>query len=412
MDHNPNSVFMIGWEYPPHNSGGLGVACAGLTAALSQKKAKITFTLPYVHADEINHMRVLACHDPTWFEDQVVAQQPPFLAYSVTAPHPVATVRELDGFKLRALPSSELEQKVNQYAERVAASAQHKQNFSVIHAHDWMAFPAGMQLKQKTGKPLVAHVHSTEYDRSALGTGSHFITHTEYEGMQKADKVIAVSYYTKRLLTDRYGISPDKVEVVYNGVEPLGFIPQKTKSFAKKRPVIAFMGRLTLQKGVEYFIAVARKVLNEIPNALFVVAGSGDMYHELLFKTAAAGVSASVLFSGFVRDTQREKLLSRADVFMMPSVSEPFGLVAVEAAQRNIPVIVSTNAGASEVLPHSIAVDFWDVDKMAAAVVQIISDPDTTQQIVTGQQADLAEVTWDKAADRVQEVYRKAFLGS
>ena len=414
MNHqNAQNVFMIGWEYPPHNSGGLGVACAGLTTALSQKKSNITFTLPYQHNKTVNHMQLLACHDPAWSEPGTTQTlQPPFLAYSHTSAQSSSITEELDGFKLRALPHSELERKVNEYAIRVTAGALAGKDFGVIHAHDWMAFPAGMQLKQKTGKPLVTHVHSTEYDRAALSTGSHFITNTEFEGMQMADKVIAVSYYTKRLLIDRYGIDSHKVEVVYNGVDPLSSNPERTRSFASKRPVIAFMGRLTLQKGVEYFIAVARRVLEQIPDALFVVAGSGDMYHELLFKTAEAGVSASVLFSGFVRDTQKEKLLSRADVFLMPSVSEPFGLVAVEAAQRNIPVIVSTNAGASEVLPHAIAVDFWDVHKMADAVVSILSDETVASGITTGQQADIAKVTWDNAATRVQEVYRKAFIGA
>lgn len=403
---------MIGWEYPPHNSGGLGVACAGMTQALSQRKTNISFTLPYRHDQNVNHMKVLVCQDPAWLKSKSKnkASLPPFTAYSNETSVPVEFLENMDGVKLRTLPTSELERKVNQYADRVVSRGMRQNDFGVIHAHDWMAFPAGIKLKEKTGKPLVVHVHSTEFDRSALNTGSHFISHTEYEGMQIADKVIAVSSYTKRLLIDKYAVSPSKIDVVYNGIDPLDAIPT-TDSFAQKRPVVAFMGRLTLQKGVEFFIAVAHEVINKIPNVLFVVAGSGDMYHELLLKTAEAQVTASVLFSGFVRDNQKEKLLNRADVFLMPSVSEPFGLVALEAAQRGIPVIVSTNAGVSEVLPHGIAVDFWDVDQMAEAVVGVLSDQEKSRKIAYGQHQDIKEVTWDRAARNIQEVYRKAFIG-
>lgn len=409
---SPNNVFMIGWEYPPHNSGGLGVACAGLTKALSNHDTKISFTLPYRHNQNVDHMQMLACQDPAWFKAQnkLKASLPPFEAYSTESPVPVEFFETIDGVKLRTLPTSELEQKVNQYADRVVARGMRQRGYGVIHAHDWMAFPAGIKLKEKTGKPLIVHVHSTEFDRAALGTGSHFISHTEYEGMQIADKVIAVSNYTRRLLIDKYAVSPSKIEVVYNGIDPLGHYSDSGR-FAEKRPVVAFMGRLTLQKGVEFFIAVAREVVRQIPNTLFIVAGSGDMYHELLFKTAEAEVTASVLFSGFVRDNQKEKLLNRADVFLMPSVSEPFGLVALEAAQRGIPVIVSTNAGVSEVLPHGIAVDFWDVDQMAKAVVEVLSDKDKSGQIAEGQHQDIKEVTWDRAALNVQRIYKKAFLG-
>lgn len=414
MQGNPNNVFMIGWEYPPHNSGGLGVACAGLTKSLANHGAQISFTLPYRHNQKVDHMHLLTCQDPSWAKanKKTFISLPPFEAYSSESPIPVEYFETIDGIKLRTLPTSQLERKVNQYADRVVARGLRQQDYGVIHAHDWMSFPAGIKLKEKTDKPLVVHVHSTEFDRAALGTGSHFISHTEYEGMQAADKVVAVSQYTKRLLINKYSIAPQKIEVVYNGIDPLeGNHYHDQQSFASKRPVIAFMGRLTLQKGVEFFIMVAKEVLKQIPDALFVVAGSGDMYHELLLRTAEAQVTASVLFSGFVRDNQRDKLLSRADVFLMPSVSEPFGLVALEAAQRGIPVIVSTNTGVSEVLPNSIAVDFWDVNKMAVAVVEVLSSKQKAEQVVLGQYGDVGKVTWDRAALDIQKLYRRVFLG-
>jgi glycosyltransferase involved in cell wall biosynthesis len=181
--------------------------------------------------------------------------------------------------------------------------------------------------------------------------------------------------------------------------------------FAPKRPVVVFMGRLTMQKGAEYFLALARKVLDTVPSALFIIAGDGDMYHDLLLKTADKRLSASLLFSGFVRDVQRNRLLNRADVFVMPSLSEPFGLVALEAAQRNTPVIVSKNAGVSEVMPSSIQVDFWDIEKMAQEIERLVTKPEVHTTVITNKLRDLRQVTWENAAKRLQEVYKRAFRG-
>ncbi len=404
---------MIGWEYPPHNSGGLGVACAGMTKAMASQQTPIHFALPYHHDEPIGHMQVLDCSDPRWFSAQPSLQfQPPLNVYETA--HQIAT--NFDGNTdidtMRLLPQSELEEKVAQYAEQVVQKGiSLKQDFDVIHAHDWMSLPAAAQLRQKSGKPMIAHIHSTEYDRAGLRAGNQMIAQIEQTGMQAADHIIAVSYYTKRLLSQQYGIADSKISVVHNGIDPMVFHPPKKQAFAPKRPVVAYMGRLTLQKGVEYFLAVARKVIQQIPDVLFVVAGSGDMYHDLLFRSAYDQLSASVLFSGFLRDTQRERLLDRADLFVMPSVSEPFGLVALEAAQRHTPVIVSKNAGVSEVLSGSVAVDFWDVDKMVETVVSLLSNPKQHAQQVATQLKDIEQVTWTRAAERIAAVYRRAFLG-
>lgn len=405
---------MIGWEYPPHNSGGLGVACAGMTKALvGQQQTPIHFALPYHHNKTVDHMQVLDCSDPRWFADNPSLRlQPPLGVYETGSLIATAPDGDTDMERMRLLPQTELEQKVAQYADRVVETgAALKHDFDVIHAHDWMSLPAAANLRQKTGKPMVAHIHSTEYDRAALQTGNQLITQIEREGMVAADHVIAVSYYTKRLLVEKYGIAESKISVVHNGIDPIHFTPSLQPLFAGRRPMVAYMGRLTVQKGVEYFLAVARQVLHKVPNALFVVAGSGDMYHELLFRSAYDRLSASVLFSGFVRDKQREKLLERADVFMMPSVSEPFGLVALEAAQRHTPVIVSKNAGVSEVLPGSVAVDFWDVEQMAATVIRLLTDSSAAKQQVAAQLQDLEQVTWENAAQKIHQVYRSAFLG-
>jgi len=413
MFSSDDAVFMIGWEYPPHNSGGLGVACQGITESLSEMGTQIFFTLPHGNVVPLRHMQVLNCSDASWFTNSNPSNQPPFFAYSSSSPVPHRFYAgKFDQTRLHLLPESELEEKVGQYADLVATEGKkHEREYRIIHAHDWMSFPAARKLAQATGKPYVAHVHSTEMDRIPDGNGSQYIINTELEGMSHATRVIAVSYYTKQLLTHTYGIDPAKIDVVHNGITPLVYPPDTGRHhFAPKRPVIVFMGRLTVQKGAEYFLHLARAVLQKIPSALFIVAGSGDMYHQLLLETADQKLSAHVLFSGFVRDKQRETLLDRADVFVMPSISEPFGLVALEAAQRHTPVIVSKNAGVSEVLPSAIQTDFWDIQKMTNEIVRMVAKPTAYQQVVTGQLNDISQATWSAASAKIKEVYQKVLL--
>ncbi len=404
------AVFMIGWEYPPHNSGGLGVACEGLTKGLANQGKRIYFTLPYQHPHTISHMQLVGCYDPAWFDGKT--NQPPVSAYAaedliqVSRKHSRPFNWSVDN--LHAVPQSELEKRVSKYAEKVRDAASWVlDDFDLVHAHDWMAFPAAQKIKQNFKKPFIAHIHSTEFDRIPSGYGSRYIMETEYQGLQLADKVIAVSHYTKQLLVTRYGISRDKIIVVHNGINPLLAEADHAPKFAQKRPVVVFMGRLTMQKGAEFFINLANSVLQKLPHALFIVAGDGDQYHSLLLKNARQNLSAHVLFAGFVRDQEREWLLNRADVFVMPSVSEPFGLVALEAAQRHTPVIVSKNSGVAEVLPSSIVADFWDMDKMRDAIVKLIGEPIFRQQVVTNQLKDLSQVSWENTAGRVRQAYQQ-----
>jgi len=393
---------MIGWEYPPYNSGGLGVACQGLTTALSGFSDQIYFSLPYKFSGSVNHLTLLDCSHPDWGK---APKQPPFSAYRQLPAVDRLDPANLNLRKLSSLPQSDLERQVNQYSGQVVKKSR-KNDFEVIHAHDWFAFPAGMSLKQKTGKPLVAHVHSTEFDRSPTG-GSQYIMKSEYEGMKFADNVIAVSAYTRKILMDKYGIDGQKIKVVHNGIDPISNANPGKHHFAQSRPVVVFMGRLTGQKGPEYFLDLAHSVLHHLPEAIFIVAGNGDLYQELLFTTAHKGLSSKVLFSGFVRGNQKAKLLDRADVFVMPSLSEPFGLVAVEAAQRSTPVIISKNSGVAEVLPSSVQVDFWDIDLMTHKIVELLENKDLVQQVVTGQNNELKDVTWKSAAQKVTEVYKE-----
>lgn len=398
---------MIGWEYPPHNSGGLGVACQGMTEALSEFGQRVYFSLPYRFPQSLTHMQVLSAYDPAWFEAE--PDHPPFGSYS-TQPTIDSVSSELTVDELHALPQSTLEKRVTEYADRVVAVHDQAQESAVIHAHDWMSFPAAMKLQRQTGKPFIAHVHSTEYDRIPHGSGSPYITQTEYQGLNQADAIVAVSNYTKRLIVDRYLVDPAKIEVIHNGITTLTQ-PFVRPSFAGKRPLVVFMGRLTMQKGAEYFIRVAQAVVKKQPEALFVVVGDGDQYHSLLLSSAGQQLSSHVLFTGFLRGKQREEILNRADVFVMPSLSEPFGLVALEAAQRDTPVIVSTNSGAKEVLTSARVIDFWDAELMTETILELITDQQVSLDQVRRQHQDLEQVTWQKSASKLRDLYRRVYLG-
>lgn len=402
---------MIGWEYPPHNSGGLGVACEGMTQALAQANTEVYFTLPYKHSHQVPHIHLIDCYSPNWANS---GTQAPFLAYPSAQKAQFSSDQRVDADGLRQLPGSELEQRVHEYAGLVASEAlKLQQDIEVVHAHDWMTFPAAAQIQQELHKPFIAHVHSTEFDRIPTGYGSPYIHQAEYEGLQRADRVIAVSYYTKHLLVEKYKVDPSKIDVVHNGMPlPLTEPDPGRHHFATKRPVVVFMGRLTMQKGPDYFLQLAQKVLAKEKEVLFVVAGHGDMYHQLLVSAAAQGLSAHVLFSGFLRGQQRERLLDRADVFVMPSLSEPFGLVALEAAQRKTPVIVSKTSGVSEVMPGSLSVDFWDIDKMSDAVIRLINQPIQAKKVISSQSDSLLNTNWERSADKIREVYRRVFFNS
>ena len=434
MSNNRPRVFMIGWELPPQNSGGLGVACDGLTKALAGDGYQITFTLPYAYDGQADYMKIVDCYDDNLLNiKNGKNSRPPFdvyqsfdrrltgqkLPFSVLPDDLPSSYQEsiLDGLgsgiknNLKQdfpLPYSTLEKEVNHYMSLVLEAAEKKKRqIDVIHAHDWMSFPAAIKVKQELKKPMVVHVHSTEYDRSLNADFNSYIPRVELEGMRLADKIITVSYYTKRLLVEKYFINPDKIEVVHNGILPkIERANPLNANFASGRPVVVFMGRLTIQKGPDYFLRLAEEILRERPDALFVVAGNGDLYQDMMFRNAHSGMSASVLFTNFLRGAQREALLDRADVFVMPSVSEPFGLVALEAVQRGTPVVISRYSGVAEVLTDTPTFDFWDIKKLAAETLHLISEKKYHDEVLRRQSAKMEKLDWKQAAHKVEKVYQ------
>ncbi len=391
-------IFMIGWEFPPHNSGGLGVACAGLTRGLSGLGHQVVFTLPKSMGGGAGYKRGSFMHSNGYEMEMVFIDSSlqPYLQRQWDD-EPTEHVQQF---------YIDMVQEAKEYGDTVASIAT-QYDHKVIHAHDWMSIPAGIKAKEKTRKPLVVHIHSTEYDRSGGYRPQSQIADIEYQGMNEADRVITVSNYTKKLLQEYYSIPGSKIEVVHNGIDPNpDFHGKVLTDFLGTRPLVVFVGRLTIQKGPEYFLSVAKEVISQVPEAVFVLAGHGDMYQNLLVSTAEQGLSGSVLFAGFLRGKEKTQLFRRANVFVMPSVSEPFGIVALEAALENTPVIVSKTSGVSEVLPHSFPIDFWDVHEMRNKILDLIKYPDMHAHHSVGNNEHARQQTWERAASSVDQIYQ------
>ena len=408
-------VLMFGWEYPPHHSGGLGVACKGMAHALIDNDVHVCFMLPKTLP--LNETKVKIA-----FADKDVEQK------TALSPHLEALARELQNPYLnyieyekhlqlfiqaggKVLPRNLYEQ-VDYYAALVRSMRPEELAlYDIIHAHDWLCFPAGIEAKRRTGKPLIAHIHATEFDRSGGVSVNQQVYDREREGMHMADHIITVSEFTKRTVVNHYGIDPSKVTVVHNGNTPSEnqnhssrfSALEHLKSDGKK--IVLFAGRITIQKGVDYFIHAARKVLEYHKGVYFVVAGSGDMENQIISLTAQLGISEHFLFTGYYTIEEQASLFSLADVVVMPSVSEPFGIIPLESMSNGTPVIVSKQSGVSEVITHALKVDFWDTDETANKILAIIHHPVLKNTLSEEGRRQVGLVTWDKAAKKMKGLY-------
>ena len=496
-------VLMLGWEFPPFISGGLGTACYGLTRAMDALGHDIRFVLPRSIGDhEAEHVTLIAPDDskpgasptpnaqaggatttaPTAPDGTPIADGPspradqpgepetgdspldfnlpgfdhtsflgiPSPLVSPYLDHPEqlpvapegapATFKELpkkvrtslmvqaealraagvevpEGWfdasaRMHSAPAAgkDYDGDVMGTAQRYATMALRlcaKEEFDVIHAHDWMTYPAGMALARATGKPLVAHIHSTEFDRS----GEHVnqpVYDIERRGMHAAVRVIAVSELTRQIVSARYGVDPKKIDVCYNGVEQGGPTPPKGASINPKDKIVLFLGRITMQKGPEYFIEAARRVLEINPNVKFLVAGSGDMTRGMIEQAAELGIGHKVLFTGFLRGKDVARIFQMADLYVMPSVSEPFGIAPLEAMSHDTPVLISKQSGVSEVLTHALKFDFWDTDEMANKILAILKHPPLSQTLREHGSFELHKLTWEGAAQKCIKTYERA----
>jgi len=414
-------VFMLGWEFPPFISGGLGTACYGLTKAMSRLGTEIVFVLPRTsQTSQSNHTKILSAEGYIKTEELSDFQNVCFKAIiSTLRPYVPSQINEGSENKRKnnythtwhnnpsehtQIYSHDIYEQVYRYARKAAEIAS-IEDFDVIHAHDWMTYPAGVEVAHLSSKPLVVHVHSTEFDRS----GEHInqaIYDIERQGMHKADKIIAVSNYTKNIIVNRYGISPDKVEVVYNGVEsnngtPVQGLPHKSDK------IVLFLGRITMQKGPEYFIAAAKKVLEKVNNVKFVMAGEGDMTHRMIEYAAWLGIGHKVLFTRFLRGADVDKAYQMADLYVMPSVSEPFGIAPLEAIRHGVPVLISKQSGIAETLKNALKVDFWDIDQMANKMVAILKRSPLSRTLREYGNIEIGKFRWEDSAAKVNKIYKE-----
>jgi glycosyltransferase involved in cell wall biosynthesis len=291
------------------------------------------------------------------------------------------------------------------YKYSVVASVIAEENeFDIIHAHDWLAYPAGIAAKQVSGKPLVIHVHATDFDRSG-GSVNPDVFRIEKLGMDAASKIITVSNLTRDIVINKYGIHPDKVETVYNAVEPVKTSEDTVVEKGFNEKVVTFLGRITMQKGPEYFIEAAYKVLKVMPEVRFVMAGSGDMMERMMRRAAALKITDRFHFTGFLKGKDVFTMLNLSDVYIMPSVSEPFGISPLEAMQSNVPVIISKQSGVSEILTHAVKTDFWDIDAMADAIYGILNYPALSKMFIKNGKEEVVRLKWDNSARHVRDIY-------
>jgi len=421
-------VLMFGWEFPPHISGGLGTACYGLTKGLSKfNDLEVLFVVPKAFGDEDQStVKIIGASDVyiskraidlkgfgkemdlIEVDSMLVPYTGPDEYYRLLKKYETYNTRLVQGdfegkFSFSGTYGKNLFAEITNYSI-VASSIAIENEFDVIHAHDWLTYPAGIAAKEISGKPLVIHVHATDFDRSG-GNVNPRVYEIEKHGMEIADMIITVSNWTRDIVINKYGINPDKVVTVYNAVEPVSDSDKVSIRRGISDKIVTFLGRITLQKGPEYFIEAAYKVLQKMENVRFVMAGSGDMMNKMILRAARLGISNRFYFTGFLTGDDVYQMYSISDVYVMPSVSEPFGISPLEAIQSNVPVIISRQSGVAEVLNHAIKIDFWDIDAMADAIYGILNYPALSVMFKKYGKQEVDKLKWETSASLVRDIY-------
>ena len=422
-------VLMFGWEFPPHIAGGLGTACKGIVEGLAHNGVETLFVMPSASGDEdqsctrIINASDVAVQNVSETVDEFLNKVKFIHVDSNIVPYvdpdeyfeaiekmkrehsTETTVGFGQKFKFSGKYGANLMEEVSRYAQVGGTIAlQHKDEFDVIHAHDWLTYLAGIAAKELTGKPLVVHVHATSYDRGSEDMIDTRVLAIEKRGMQAADKVVAVSELTRNIVINKYGISPDKVVAVHNAVDFSGRENIEVERGVKDK-VVTFLGRITFQKGPEYFIDAAAKVLKRTKNVRFVMAGSGDMMNRAIRQVAKLGIADRFHFTGFLRGADVQKMFALSDVYIMPSVSEPFGISPLEAMRSNVPSIISYQSGAAEILKYAFKVDFWDVDAMADDIYALLQYPALSRFAAKQGLDEVNALKWDHATAKLKTIY-------
>jgi len=448
---------MLGWEFPPHISGGLGTACYGMTRGLDEIGVSVCFVLPTAvpvglpshvelrspadlpagvsidsppsekivreEFDRVELHRVDALLQPygtpASFEREIrtlIGKQTAVTAGDRPAERAPAGAAAEAPARQPPLPPSgtfadaggahyagDLMAQIHRYA-RLALELAEQEQFDVIHAHDWMTYPAGLAVAAATGRPLVIHVHSTEFDRAGANINQR-VYEIERTGMHGAARVVCVSHLTRNIVTSRYGVDPAKCEVVYNAVDLPEGDDWQMQPIKQTEKLVLFLGRVTMQKGPEYFLRAAKKVVEKFTNVRFVMAGSGDMIAQCVREAADLKIGRYVTFTGFLRGGDVARIFKMADLYVMPSVSEPFGIAPLEALSHNVPVIISRQSGVSEVLTHVLKVDFWDIDEMANKILAVLRHAPLQRALRQHGHIELRKLSWKDSAVRLNEIY-------
>ena len=427
------NVLMFGWEFPPNISGGLGTACYGIVKGLSEcQDVNITFVIPksqgnelsaknlqLISADQVNvgHETLPVSNWRNVSFLQVQSKLVPYLTPEVFSEQvqELTTEEEFSEnkplgirIKFSGKYGPNLFDEINNYTI-VAKTIASENHFELIHAHDWLTFPAAIAAKKISGKPLIIHVHSTDFDRSG-GAINPDIFAIEKQGMEEADKIIVVSNRIKHRLTEQYHIPSEKITTIYNGIETAADQVGDNHYRSHKKKIVTFLGRITIQKGPEYFVDVARMVIERMKNVHFVMAGNGELRNKIIELSARYGISHRVHFTGFLNGAEVTEMLHRSDLFIMPSVSEPFGIAPLEAMQANVPVIISLQSGVSEVIRNVIKTDFWDVHAMADAVHGILKYKKLTEMLIAEGKQEVGKLNWRFPALQIKQVYLNALI--
>ena len=397
-------VLTFGWDFPPTKNGGLGVACFGLTRELINDGVEVIFVLPKRQPTEGQPRFVFADDERRVKVREVVSGLRPYHA----ADSVMSSIIGYDSLGRPIIKSRTLMEEVHRFAHAASLIAE-EEEFDVIHAHDWTSYLAGVAAKIVSGKPLILHVHATSYDQAASDNVDPSIFKIEQESFAMADRVVTVSDYTKKVVVQKHGVPEGKVEVIHNGCdveEPPRLEPTLHELKAQGKKVVLYHGRITIQKGVDYFVRAARRVVDVDPNVVFVISGWGDMTNQIIEQVGAMGLSQNVRFAGPLWDEERDRMYQSADLVVMPSVSEPFGLVPLEAMQHGTPSLVSKQSGVVEVMTHVLKVDFWDVDEMANQILASLRYEAIGRQMRNEGRQELQRLSWKNAAERVYNLYR------
>tara|TARA_Y100000310_G_scaffold345591_1_gene467004 strand:- start:4330 stop:5553 length:1224 start_codon:yes stop_codon:yes gene_type:complete len=405
-------VLMFGWEFPPFNSGGLGTACHGLTKGLTSHGVDVTFVLPKAPEDaHADHVKLLVANNLKFVKNLKIKEVNSLITEYITSDvyddKFFKYVNHIKG-KHGTLYGEDLHHEVYRFSE-IAKLLSKEEDFDVIHAHDWMTYQAGMNAKKETGKPLVVHMHATEFDRTGGHNVNEYVYSIEKQGMEEADKVLAVSAFTKSKIIEHYGINPDKIEVVHNAVEFTEKPP--IEKITSNDKVVLFLGRITIQKGPDWFLYAARRVLDKMDNVKFIIAGQGDMEPMIIEKAAELGMADKVLFTGFLRGKEIDKAYAMADLYVMPSVSEPFGITPLESMRNGTPTLISKQSGVSEVLTHCLKADFWNVDDMASKMLSVLQYDALHETLQENGSHEVSKFDWKIPAKKCMEAYLKVVSG-